>query len=212
MEKKALLLDIDGVLADFYKGFASYLNKKLNINIDLDTKATSYDIKQWHPKLAWVDIDPIIGEWLNDDGFLSLPIYPGAQSFAYSLIDKYDVYIVTARIGDFKTKFSEETIQRIKDNTKLWLKKHGIPSNKLFFRHDKISFCKEHGINALIEDKSTTVLKAAKEGIYSILVARPWNHHGNDIVNWEGYMPATSYIAEDFNNVLRILDVINEQI
>jgi uncharacterized HAD superfamily protein len=90
-------------------------------------------------------------------------------------MSNYDVYIVTARIGDWEQKFSAETKNRIKKNTFMWLKKLGIPVTKLYFAHDKVPFCQEHGISIMVEDKLETALKAAKKGIHTVLMNRGYN-------------------------------------
>ena len=91
-------------------------------------------------------------------------------------MDTYDVYIVTARIGDWEQKFTKSVKDTIKNDTLAWLLNLGVPVDKIYFIHDKIPFCQEHGISVMVEDKLETALKAAKEGIHTVLMDRGYNH------------------------------------
>lgn len=199
--KTKVLLDIDGVIAGFYSGFAQYLNRHYGTTLDPIKEPPVYDIYEWKHYLSKSDIDKAIVEWMLDDGFLKLPIYNGAIDFVYQLMDQYDVYITTARLGDFEQKLGKDTLQKIIDDTKNWFRKYGIPYDKLFFRHDKIKFCKENGIRILIEDKLKTAIKGSENGILSIVMSRPWNEK----VEGENISPllvrANSY--EDILNILK---------
>jgi uncharacterized HAD superfamily protein len=205
MMKVKVLCDIDGVIASFYRSFAKYLNSHLNTHLDLEYEPDIYSIYEWDHKLPRDTVDRAVGDWMLNNGFLNMPIYKGAQTFIYKLIDKYDVFIVTARIGDFNQRFSRDVLQKIVDDTKKWFQQYGIPADKLFFRHDKIDFCKEQDIHIIIEDKLSTALKGAKNGIHSILLSHPWNKDDRA----SKYMPLLLYRADNYDDILNIMEKIN---
>jgi len=173
--KLRVLLDMDGVIANFYKGFADYLNKNYGCTLNLNEEPKNYDFDKWGCGVDGIDFDKASKEWIEQDGFGKLPVFDGAEEFVEKLMSISTIYIVTARIGDWEQKFSEETKKRIENNTYGWLKKHNMPIDKLFFTHEKIDFCKENGISVMIEDKLSTALNAAKNGISTILMDRGYN-------------------------------------
>lgn len=196
--KDKVLLDIDGVLADFFKAFAKHLNETLGTNIDPNIEPSDYNIGNWSTGIDPVQISEIIRNWLASGGYSTIPIYDGAKQFVYQLMDKYDVFVVTARIGDFRMGLTEEIKSIIKQNTRDWFKGHGIPANKIFFEHQKINFCKANKITVMIEDKLDTVRKAADKGLKAILIDRGYNrdpeqrNHPNIIIanNYEEILQA----------------------
>lgn len=192
--RRNILLDIDGVIANFYAGFGEYLNKRYNANLDLSVEPPIYSFSEWGPGLDTIDMEVATNDWIADDGFLKMPVYPGADEFVKELMSLGNVHIVTARIGDFEQKFPTHTEIQIKNDTYEWFKTHKIPTNgKIRFSHKKVELCKEENISILIEDKLSTVLQASKEGIHSIILDRAWNFHP------ERYKV---YRAKDYSEIL----------
>jgi 5'(3')-deoxyribonucleotidase len=198
--KEKILLDIDGVIANFNLGFSQHLNENLNAGLDLNIEPSEYSIHRWGANLPNETIDNEIPNWVMQGGYLDMPIYPGAKKFVYELMDKYDVYIVTARIGDFSMDLSDEIVNKIKADTFSWFKKHGIPSDKLFFEHKKIDFCHNNNIQTIIEDKLSTVIDSIKSGLRAILVNRGWNQDGSKMLDHPNM-----HIVYNYNDILKIL-------
>lgn len=200
--KVKILLDIDGVIADFYTGFASYLNKNINAGLDLINGPADYSIYYWGHNLPKDIIDNQIPKWILSGGYANMPIFSKAKEFVYKLIDKYDVYIVTARVGDFTLDLTGEIHKIIKHDTLMWFKKYGIPSNKLFFEHKKADFCQENKIPILIEDKLETVIDSANKGVRSILMNRSWNQN-NDNLHRDHF---NIFVANNYDDILKIIE------
>jgi uncharacterized HAD superfamily protein len=110
-----------------------------------------------------------------NDGFEKLEPFDGAKEFIKKLKNKYDIYFVTARIGDWETKLSTRIKNKIKENTYSWLLKYGMPTDHLYFAHDKIPFCRENQIHIMVEDKLSTAILAAHNNIKTILLDRGYN-------------------------------------
>lgn len=176
--KLNVLLDMDGVIANFYYGFAKYLNEKHGCSLDLDTSPPSYDFSQWGGGTDRVDIKEASIGWITERGFDTLPAFKDAEKFVKELDSICNLYIVTARSGKGEWKndiISDDLIDKIQSDTKTWLERHNMPTDKLFFIKDKVPFCEINGISVLIEDKLDTALKASKEGLHSILINMNYN-------------------------------------
>lgn len=186
--KRNILLDIDGVIANFYKSFATYLNETYGSNLDVLKEPTSYVFTDWDDALADMNVDEAVINWINNDGFLNLDPYVGAEDFVKELVGLGNVHIVTARVGDFETAFNEETIAQIKNNTQSWFNNHNIPSNgDVIFSHKKVDLCLNEGISILIEDKLSTVIEAAQNDIHAIIINRSWNKHPDRFKVYRAY-------------------------
>lgn len=173
--KPRVLLDMDGVIVNFYKGFSKHLNKNYGCTLDTNVEPEEYPFEKWGHGVDRVNFDTASKEWIEKDGFEKLPAFDGATEFVKELMSLCNVFIVTARIGDWSQKFTPETRDRIKDNTRNWLKENDIPSDNLFFSHEKIPFCKENAISIMIEDKPSTAMEASKNKIHTILINRAKN-------------------------------------
>lgn len=211
--KTKVLLDIDGVIADFYAGFARHLNEYLNTNLDISTEPNEYSLHKWGHGLPNNLIDAEIPKWIMQGGYEHMPIYDGAKKFVHKLMDKYDVYVVTARVGDFRVSLPEEVINATKEDTSKWFKKYGIPTDKLIFEHEKIKFCKDNGIKIIIEDKLSTIVDGAKKDLRAILMDRGWNKNGRA---WYGeYLNRNHpniYVAHEYKDILDTLDILAREL
>lgn len=196
-----LLLDIDGVLANFYAGFGDYLNKTHNAGLDLSVEPASYIFEEWGPGCSKINMDKAAVDWIMKDGFRNTPVYDGAKDFVKELHTMANIYVVTARIGDFKQKFGDHVVEKIKSDTANWFKDNKIPTESVIFNHKKIDFCKDNAIPALIEDKLETALLGAKEGVHSILIDRAWNEHPDR---------HRVYRADDYEHALGLLRKIKQ--
>jgi uncharacterized HAD superfamily protein len=205
--KVKVLLDIDGVIANFYVGFGSHLNKNVNAGLNLDKGPAKYNLHYWGHNLPKDVINEEIPKWVLGGGYDTMPIFPGAKEFVYKLMDKYDVYIVTARVGDFSLDLSGKVQKTIKRDTFRWLRKHGIPSNKLFFEHNKVDFCQKNKIPILIEDKLPTVVDGADKGIRCILMDRSWNQDNNGLQRDHFNI----FEAYSYDDILEILEELTSE-
>jgi len=182
-----ILLDIDGVLANFYAGFGGYLNRTYGAGLDLSTEPENYSFNEWGPKCNSINTDKATVDWILEGGFRKTPAYDGVKEFVEELNKLANVSVVTARIGDFKQKFGEEVVSKIKEDTATWFQTNKIPVKEVIFEHKKIDFCKANAISALIEDKLETVLTGSKEGMHCILVNRAWNQHPDRLRVYRSY-------------------------
>ena len=173
--KTRVLLDIDGVIADFYKEFARFLNEECGCTLHPDRVPENYSFDKWGHGVEHIDIGAASNAWIRQGGILNIPAFDGAENFVAALMSQCDVYIVTARVGDWERKLPPDIKDKIKNDTHKWLENHNIPTDRLFFSHKKVDFCQENNISIMIEDKLSTALEASKNGIRAVLVDRPYN-------------------------------------
>jgi len=178
--KPRILLDMDGVIANFYKGFAEYLNEEYHCTLDPLIEPVGYDIDTWGSGIEKINIDEASVNWIKQGGYAKISSFYGASDFVKQLSRLCNIFIVTARIGDWDSKFKQNIKDKIKQDTINWLDKNDMPSNKLYFVHEKISFCVENGISIMVEDKLETALMAAKNGIHAVLMDREYNQSPAD--------------------------------
>jgi len=193
MAKTKILLDMDGVIANFYKEFALFLNEKHNCTLLPDKEPLRYSFNNWGHGIKHVDINTASNNWILNNGMRNIPSFPGTKKFAHSLFKQYDVTIVTARIGDWERQFSLRIKDQIMLDTRKWLQKLNIPIKKLYFSHEKVDFCLKNNINIMIEDKLSTAISAAKNNIDTVLINRRYN---------KGPNKSRIHRVDSFNDVL----------
>lgn len=199
--KNKILLDIDGVLADFHKGFSQFLNENYDTNIDLNVEPNEYSLDLWGHNLSKEETSAAIPKWIISEGYKKIPIYSGASDFVRRLQEKYDVRVMTARVGDF-TDLSKPIINIIKNDTFQWFKNNNISSD-IVFGNKKIEYCKLNKISIIIEDKLETVVDAANKGMKSILFDRGWNRgKGRDHPN--------IHVVYNYDDILNALEKLVE--
>ena len=192
--KAKIMLDLDGVIAQFASSFQSYLNQNYGCDFDTTIDPAAYSFEDWGHGVDKINVNEASREWIKQNGFENIPSYPGAEDFVAKLMLNYDVFIVTARVGDWEKKLSVTIKNQVKTNTINWLASRNIPATQLHFVHDKIPFCLEHNISIIVEDKLETALKAAKEGMHTILIDRGYNQSKAERLR--------VYRVRDFNEAL----------
>ena len=157
--KPVLLLDVDGVLADFVGGTIRTLR---SVGVDLSREdVTAMDIFKGDKAL-----EAAFKHKLSTEGGFCSRLEPlhGAAEFVERARDVYDVVIVTAPYD--VVGWCDERIA--------WIQAHlGLPRSSVVFAHRKELVAGD----ALVEDSARNASKWAKahpEGS-AILVDQPWN-------------------------------------
>ncbi|WP_372789482.1 hypothetical protein [Paraconexibacter sp.] len=76
------------------------------------------------------------------------------------------------------------------DATERWLRQIGLSFDELYCSYDKISRCAEIGIDILIDDSPTNILRALEHGITPATLLHPWNA---DVVEEERVLHAQDW-------------------
>lgn len=161
---KNILLDLDGVLANFLQGAINVLNRRLDKTVTEEQFVTEFGEwginKYFGVSLPdfWTAIESESDFWLN------LKPLPWAKQLYEWLSSEYEVTIVTSPSGD-----PDCARQKLE-----WLKKHfGITPDKVFIGSRKYLMAREG--NVLIDDWSENVNKFVNVGGKGICVQGNWN-------------------------------------
>lgn len=151
---KTIAFDLDGVLADF-DGASRRVLGECNTSL--------FSLEERYPGR-----EDEIKEIVHDPAFyLKLYMTPYAQIVTQSLKRrKYFILAVTSR----------PVI--VKDATWDWIRNHGIHTDLVWFRQDKIPILKEYKPYYMIEDCPAQITAMWKAKIPIMIMDQPWNQNG----------------------------------
>lgn len=154
-------IDIDGVLTDIERAILDYGSKFCyEHNLPQNIKIGEYEDKDtfyWTVEQSEKFWNEYIIEYFTK--------YP-PRNFASEVTkqlkkEENEIYIITARNGWGVPK---EQVSKIQEYTKQWLKENQIYYDKMIFTTgSKLPYCKENGIDIMIEDSPTNIADIAKE-------------------------------------------------
>jgi uncharacterized HAD superfamily protein len=171
--KPKVLLDLDGTVANFYTGFATYLNDNYGTTLGFNDEPSGYNFEDWGGGVEALNIKEATAAWIQDGGYAYMELYPGAAEFVATLKDLFDVWVVTARSGE-ASRFTPKLDAKIKADTKKWVKDN-LGLDRVLFSFNKPTLCVNNGIQVMLEDKLSTAIEGAKEGVKTVLIDRSWN-------------------------------------
>jgi uncharacterized HAD superfamily protein len=105
-----------------------------------------------------------VEETHSDERVLAAEPYPGAVEAIARWRDAGHFIHVTSHRQD---RCSAATAQ--------WLQRIGLPYDELYCSFDKISRCREIGIELLIDDSPVNLQAAIDHGIRAATIVHPWN-------------------------------------
>jgi NTP pyrophosphatase (non-canonical NTP hydrolase) len=161
--RNIIVSDLDGTVADYRQGYASWAKLKDNVQ----TLATDLD-----NGLPWDEYERAKTEFERSGGYGSLRAYPDAVRLLGNeqLANTY-LLVVTARPA--------EAISRVRRDTDEWLQRHGLLADALLFGRDErlVQLLKLAPNNKLLllEDDPTLALRAAGAGFRVWLRDQPYN-------------------------------------
>lgn len=154
-------IDIDGVLTDVERATLDYGTKfchehNLPQNIKIGGQEAE-EVFGWTLEQSEKFWNQYIIEYFTN--------YP-PRAFASEVINQLkkegnEIYIITARN---KWGVPKEHVGKVQEHTKEWLKKNQIDYDKILFtKGSKLPYCKENGIDIMIEDSPTNIVELEKE-------------------------------------------------
>ena len=160
MKQLKLGIDIDGCVADFVGTFLNIYNFAYNTSF-LRKDITQYDIAKAlgePPERVYSMIFKMQTSGVYD----ILATIPEARKYLHRLKnDGHKLDYISDRIN------ASGTIN--------WFRDNNIPYDRLFLVKEKLQVFKELGTDLVIEDKPSTVINCASNGIESLLIDAPYN-------------------------------------
>ena len=166
MKKQQILLDMDGVLSDFFSGALIALNRDYHRNVTPEEYATKFGKFEMYDYYG-ISVDDFWKTINNTPAFWAgLWHLPWAERLYYDLLNIGDVTIVTSPSED--PCCAKEKLQ--------WLKYHlGIKPSSVFIGSRKYLMA---GNGILIDDYEKNVNAFRANGGAAILVPSNWNTVG----------------------------------
>lgn len=160
-EKQFVLgVDLDGVVADFYRGIRPIAAEWLGVPIESLTPTPSYGLGEWNLESMGTYEDLHRFAVTQRNLFGSLELMPGAAAALRRLSQAgVRIRIITHRL--YLKYFHEEAVQQ----TVAWLEHHGVPYWDLCFMKDKGAV----GADLYVEDSPDNV-RALRAGGHPTIV------------------------------------------
>jgi len=171
--KKTAVIDIDGVLADYYKRLETYFSQELQLDIT-KIKTNEHNLFEL--------ISETFGGYLftcGIDGFRSsgqlrsIEPFEHAQEFMREVNEQYHTLLLTSRGG--------QTDCKVREDTEYWLESNKMPYDELLFREHKADHLRYRmgmgnpNISFMVEDNGKTANQVAELGITSYLLNKEYN-------------------------------------
>jgi 5'(3')-deoxyribonucleotidase len=185
MDTQNILLDMDGVVADFLNPAAA----AVGLNLDLVPRG-KWDVFAE----AGYDLGEVWGKIDNYEFWRSLPIVPKAQTFV-ALLQEHFMSVTFLTSCSMSADCSKAKME--------WLRQYFGPKVKAILCNGYASkaLCAKPA-NVLIDDCDRNVDAFRAAGGQAILVPRPWN---TDYLGGTQRMAGTSYDTVDYNVILNRL-------
>lgn len=196
--KPIILLDMDGVIADFFQHTMDIY--RLSLNDYKAPKPWSYDIGAWIEEMleltsrnnAWLPnswFELAIATQAREKNFwLEMPKYPWTDELISLLAGYGEIYITT------KPMHHPECLAQ----KKMWLDRH-FPELKFIMTGHKHLLAQNHHI--LIDDHQETVENFIKHGGQAVLFPQPWNSN-HAIVEYSVWSNRMEYVWNTLNRHL----------
>ena len=169
-----IAIDIDSTLHHYWDQFAAAAKRRFGVDLPYEHQVT------WHiSRLKPEQLKACIAETHAAPAIERAEPYPGA--------------IDTIRRWKEAGHFIHITSHRAVDAhgaTEQWLDRVGVPYDELYCSYDKISRCREIGIDLLIDDSPVNLQHAIDAGIRAATLLHPWNR---EIVEEEDVIAADDW-------------------
>lgn len=154
-----IAIDIDSTLHHYWDQLAAEANRRFGVLLPYEEQV-DWGISRLRPEQLYA----CIAETHRPETILAAEPYPGA------------VETVTAwhEAGHF-VHITSHRVSEAHDPTARWLERIGLPYDELYCSFDKISRCREIGIDVLIDDSPLNLRHAVDAGIVAATLEHPWN-------------------------------------
>jgi uncharacterized HAD superfamily protein len=168
-KKKKIGIDLDDTIWKFHEKFFEYYNNRFGTNFFVEDYIV-YDME----KFLGIKRDNIFlffDDYEKHEDYRILPLIDYVEDVFLEVLEKYDVYFITAR--------SSRTADLVKERI---FRHFGVDVKTVFIHDDnwnkieeKVDFCLREGIELLIDDSYYNLKLCAEKGVKGILLTYPWN-------------------------------------
>jgi beta-phosphoglucomutase-like phosphatase (HAD superfamily) len=154
-----IAIDIDSTLHHYWDQFAAAAKRRFGVDLPYEHQMT-WTIQQLRPEQVKV----CIAETHAERSVLAAEPYPGAaEAIARWREQGHFIHITSHRSTEAH------------DATTRWLDRVGVEYDELYCSWDKITRCREIGVDVLIDDSPVNLQAAIDAGIRAATILHPWN-------------------------------------
>lgn len=154
-----IAVDIDSTLHHYWDQLAAAARRRFGVDLRYEQQLT-WEVALLRPE----QLRACVAETHADEQVLGALPYPGAvESIAEWHARGHWIHVTSHR-----------TVAS-RDATERWLDSIGLPHDDLHCSDDKLTRCRELGIELLIDDAPGTLLGALDAGMIAATLIHPWN-------------------------------------
>jgi uncharacterized protein len=154
-----IAIDIDSTLHHYWDQLQVIAKRRFGVDLPYEHQVT-WGISQLRPE----QLKCCVEESHREATVLAAEPYPGA--------------VETVRAWHGAGHFIHVTSHRHTDAqaaTERWLDRIGLPYDEVYLSFDKVTRCREIGIDVLVDDSPVNLERAIAEGITGATLLHPWN-------------------------------------
>jgi uncharacterized protein len=171
-----IAVDIDSTLHHYWDQLSAVARRRFGVHLPYEQQLT-WGITLLEPE----QVHECVVETHRPEHVLAAVPYPGAvETIRDWHAAGHFIHITSHRSGDAHAA------------TTRWLERIGLPFDELYCSWDKVSRCREIGIDILIDDSPVNLARAAAAGITPATIEHPWNR---ELCEREGYVCALDWFA-----------------
>jgi uncharacterized HAD superfamily protein len=154
-----IAIDIDSTLHHYWDLLEEIAQRRFGVRIPYAEQVV-WEIDRLRPE----QLRAAVEETHSDKQILAGEPYPGAVEAVRGWHEQ----------GHFIHITSHRAVEA-RDATAQWLDQIGLPFDELYCSYDKVSRCREIGIDLLIDDSPDNLRRAIDAGIAGATILHPWN-------------------------------------
>lgn len=196
MRKPVIAVDFDDVVGGFNAAFLAFHNSNYGSNIMFDqiSDYALYNVYQVSRETIHSRIMHFLTNHHDDIGIIE-----GAEAGLQTLKSRYDLQIVTSRVGELRPvteKWLSERLPGVFSDIHFTSSFDKILTNG----NSKSKVCHQIGAGLILEDHTEHVIDANQNGIKTILFDKPWNQNvlPPDVSRVSSWPDATSWILSNY--------------
>ena len=158
-------LDIDGVLGNFVTPLDIRMQEWLGIKVE--SPLTTWQVEA----VTEIQFAFVHDRMISEGDFRRFAVYPHAVKGVELIVLRHSICYITHRYSHIGSEFLDEKVRK---DTKFWLKSKGFPEAPIYFEKNKAELCHKLGVGCIIEDRPKQIEELSS--VCGVMVMdRPWN-------------------------------------